>query len=54
ADGPQSLILNQVSYGIPIRMAVMSMAVSGQTQQKAKAAETNSENQNAANGEASA
>ncbi len=54
ADGPQSLILNQVSYGIPIRMAVMSMAISGQTQQKAKAAEANSDQSNAATGEASA
>jgi aspartate carbamoyltransferase catalytic subunit len=30
ADGPQSVILNQVSYGIAVRMAVMSMAMSGQ------------------------
>lgn len=30
ADGPQSVILNQVSYGIAIRMAVMAMAMSGQ------------------------
>ncbi|MAC47159.1 MAG: hypothetical protein CMI12_09920, partial [Oceanospirillum sp.] len=36
ADGPQSLILNQVSYGIAIRMAVMSMSVSGQALQKAR------------------
>jgi len=34
ADGPQSMILNQVSYGIAIRMAVMSMAMSGQMQQR--------------------
>ena len=27
ADGPQSVILQQVSYGIAIRMAVMSMAL---------------------------
>lgn len=33
ADGPQSVILNQVSYGIAVRMAVMSMAMSGQTMQ---------------------
>lgn len=32
ADGKQSVILNQVGYGIAIRMAVMSMAVSGQVQ----------------------
>lgn len=34
ADGKQSLILNQVGYGIAIRMAVMSMAMSGQMQQR--------------------
>ncbi len=33
ADGPQSVILSQVSYGIAVRMAVMSMAMSGQTMQ---------------------
>lgn len=32
ADGVQSVILKQVGYGIAIRMAVMSMAVSGQVQ----------------------
>lgn len=32
ADGPQSVILKQVSNGIPLRMAVMAMAMSGQTQ----------------------
>ncbi len=31
ADGPQSVILNQVTNGIAVRMAVMSMAMSGQT-----------------------
>lgn len=30
ADGPQSVILNQVTNGIALRMAVMSMAMSGQ------------------------
>ncbi|MDP6189344.1 MAG: aspartate carbamoyltransferase catalytic subunit, partial [Gammaproteobacteria bacterium] len=34
ADGAHSLILNQVGYGIAIRMAVMSMAMSGQMQQR--------------------
>ncbi|XLY88608.1 aspartate carbamoyltransferase catalytic subunit [Ectopseudomonas mendocina] len=34
ADGPQSLILNQVTYGIAIRMAVLSMAMSGQNAQR--------------------
>ncbi|MEZ5523757.1 MAG: aspartate carbamoyltransferase catalytic subunit [Pseudomonadales bacterium] len=33
ADGKQSVILNQVSNGIAVRMAVMSMAMSGQTTQ---------------------
>lgn len=32
ADGSQSLILNQVSYGIAVRMAILSMCASGQTQ----------------------
>jgi aspartate carbamoyltransferase catalytic subunit len=30
ADGPRSVILHQVTFGIAVRMAVMSMAVSGQ------------------------
>ncbi|MGV8744252.1 aspartate carbamoyltransferase catalytic subunit, partial [Pseudomonas aeruginosa] len=30
ADGAQSVILNQVTYGIAIRMAVLSMAMNGQ------------------------
>ena len=30
ADGPQSVILKQVGYGIAVRMAVMAMAMSGQ------------------------
>jgi len=34
ADGPQSVILNQVTYGIAIRMAVLSMEMSGQTAQR--------------------
>jgi aspartate carbamoyltransferase catalytic subunit len=34
ADGNQSVILNQVTYGIAIRMAVLSMAMSGQTAQR--------------------
>lgn len=36
ADGSRSVILQQVGYGIAIRMAVMSMAVSGQTQERAQ------------------
>ena len=34
ADGPQSVILNQVTYGIAVRMAVMSMAMAGQSSQR--------------------
>lgn len=34
ADGPQSVILNQVTYGIAIRMAVLSMAMQGQLAQR--------------------
>ncbi|MBY4678352.1 aspartate carbamoyltransferase catalytic subunit [Marinobacterium arenosum] len=37
ADGPRSLILNQVTNGIAVRMAVMSMAVSGQMVEKQNA-----------------
>ncbi len=34
ADGPQSVILNQVGYGIAVRMAVMAMTMSGQQTQQ--------------------
>ena len=34
ADGQHSVILNQVTYGIAVRMAVLSMAMSGQTAQR--------------------
>jgi aspartate carbamoyltransferase catalytic subunit len=34
ADGPRSLILNQVTNGLAVRMAVMSMSMSGQTAEK--------------------
>ncbi|WP_027857866.1 aspartate carbamoyltransferase catalytic subunit [Marinobacterium jannaschii] len=34
ADGPRSLILDQVTNGIAVRMAVMSMSMSGQTTEK--------------------
>ena len=34
ADGPRSVILQQVSHGIAVRMAVMSMAMTGQTTQR--------------------
>lgn len=34
ADGPRSLILSQVTNGLAVRMAVMSMSVSGQNAEK--------------------
>jgi aspartate carbamoyltransferase catalytic subunit len=37
ADGKQSVILDQVSNGIAVRMAVMSMAMSGQMTQQSDA-----------------
>ncbi|HHJ17798.1 MAG TPA: aspartate carbamoyltransferase catalytic subunit [Gammaproteobacteria bacterium] len=37
ADGPQSVILQQVTYGIAVRMAVMSMAMQQNTTQEANA-----------------
>lgn len=40
ADGAQSVILNQVSYGIAVRMAVMAMAMSGQQQERNERAQT--------------
>ncbi|WP_111498526.1 MULTISPECIES: aspartate carbamoyltransferase catalytic subunit [Marinobacter] len=42
ADGPRSVILNQVTNGIAIRMAVMSMAMGGQRAQKGQDAEVRS------------
>lgn len=36
ADGPQSVILNQVTNGIAVRMAVMSMAMSGQVAERTR------------------
>lgn len=33
-DGPQSVVLNQVNYGISVRMAILSMAMSGQMADK--------------------
>ncbi len=33
ADGPQSVILEQVTHGIAIRMAVMSMALGSQAEE---------------------
>ncbi|MFH7495466.1 aspartate carbamoyltransferase catalytic subunit, partial [Pseudomonas syringae pv. tagetis] len=34
ADGAHSVILNEVTYGIAIRMAVLSMDMSGQNAQR--------------------
>lgn len=39
ADGPQSVILNQVTNGIAVRMAVMSMAMSGQVSERVQPGE---------------
>jgi len=39
ADCPRSVILNQVTYGIAIRMAVLSMSMSGQNEQRQLAAQ---------------
>jgi aspartate carbamoyltransferase catalytic subunit len=44
ADGEQSVILNQVSYGVAVRMAVMAMAMSGQVSEQAKINESNNSN----------
>ncbi|WP_404365835.1 aspartate carbamoyltransferase catalytic subunit [Marinobacter sp.] len=38
ADGPQSVILSQVTNGIAVRMAVMSMAMSGQVSERSRMA----------------
>lgn len=38
ADGPQSVILSQVTNGIALRMAVMSMAMSGQLAERSRPA----------------
>ena len=40
ADGDRSLILDQVTNGIAVRMAVMSMAMSGQTKCRMETAES--------------
>jgi aspartate carbamoyltransferase catalytic subunit len=37
ADGPRSVILQQVSFGIAVRMAVMSMAMQAQAPRTKKA-----------------
>jgi aspartate carbamoyltransferase catalytic subunit len=34
ADGPQSLILKQVNYGIAVRMAVLALTMQGQLEAK--------------------
>ncbi|MCP5163242.1 MAG: aspartate carbamoyltransferase catalytic subunit [Hahellaceae bacterium] len=43
ADGSQSVILNQVTNGIAVRMAVMSMAMGGMTVEKNELASTQAE-----------
>lgn len=42
ADGPRSLILDQVTNGIAVRMAVMSKAMSGQLSQRAASTDNDS------------
>ncbi len=42
----QSVILNQVTYGIAVRMAVLSMTMSGQTAQRQLENEYAAEEQN--------
>lgn len=44
ADGPRSVILQQVSYGIATRMAVLSMATGGQAQQRERSQSMKREN----------
>lgn len=34
ADGPQAVILNQVTNGIAVRMAVLALSMQGQLQEK--------------------
>jgi len=46
ADCSQSVILNQVTYGIAIRMAVLAMAMSGQNAQRQLENENTAEEQN--------
>jgi aspartate carbamoyltransferase catalytic subunit len=46
ADGNQSVILNQVSYGIAVRMAVMAMAMSGQASVQANSEQSKSDQAN--------
>jgi aspartate carbamoyltransferase catalytic subunit len=43
ADGDRSLILDQVTNGIAVRMAVMSMAMSGQTKERSELSEAGEE-----------
>jgi len=43
ADGEHSVILNQVTNGIAVRMAIMSMAMSGQLQEKEQQASAKGE-----------
>jgi aspartate carbamoyltransferase catalytic subunit len=43
ADGPQSVILKQVSNGIPMRMAVMAMTMGGQQSQQTQTEQAQNE-----------
>ena len=50
ADGSQSVILDQVTNGIAVRMAVMSMAMSGQMEERNNLKQVESDEQNPAQG----
>jgi aspartate carbamoyltransferase catalytic subunit len=43
ADGPQSVILSQVTYGIAVRMAVMSMTLGSHRKDDSKSNNTDRE-----------
>jgi aspartate carbamoyltransferase catalytic subunit len=47
ADSPRAMILNQVTYGIAVRMAVLSMTMSGQNEQRQLGAEKAAQQQEA-------
>ncbi|NLY15477.1 MAG: aspartate carbamoyltransferase catalytic subunit [Gammaproteobacteria bacterium] len=47
ADSPRAMILNQVTYGIAVRMAVLSMTMSGQNEQRQLDAEKAAQQQEA-------
>jgi aspartate carbamoyltransferase catalytic subunit len=46
ADGPRSVILDQVTYGIAVRMAVMTMALGRDMREKKSSSSTTEGNNN--------